>query len=168
MKNVGIFYGSLTGNTESAAKQIQKELGTDVAKIFDTATAKASDIEQFSNLIFGASTWDVGEMEEDFEGFLPKIASANLTGKKVALFGCGDQESYPDTFVDAMGEIYEAIKDKGCEVVGMVSTEGYEFDASKAVVDGRFVGLPLDEDNQSDLTEKRIKNWVSRLKEAFI
>jgi len=167
MQNVGIFYGSLTGNTESAAKQIQKEFGADIAKNFDTSSAKAGDIEQFSNLIFASSTWNDGDMEEDFEDFLPEISSANLKGKKVAIFGCGDQESYPDTFVDAIGEIYEAIKDNGCEIVGMVSTDGYEFDASKAVVDDRFVGLPLDENNQGDLTDERINAWVSQLKTEF-
>ena len=167
MKNIGIFYGSLTGNTESAAKQIQKELGADVAKIFDTASAKASDIEQFSNLIFASSTWNDGDMEEDFEDFLPEISSADLKGKKVAIFGCGDQDSYPDTFVDAIGEIYEAIKEKGCDIVGMVPTDGYDFEESKAMVDGKFVGLPLDEENQGNLTGDRIKTWVNQLKTEF-
>ncbi len=167
MQKIGIFYGSLTGNTELAAKQIQKEFGADVAKIFDVAKAKADDIEQFSNLIFASSTWDDGDMEEDFEDFLPEISSVNLKGKKVAIFGCGDQESYPDTFVDAIGKIYEAVKEKNCEIVGMVSTDGYEFEDSKAVVDGRFIGLPLDEENQSDLTDDRIKTWVNQLKKEF-
>ena len=168
MKKTGIFYGSLTGNTENAARLIQKELGEETAELFDTATAKAADLEKFTNLVLGTSTWDVGDVEEDFGSFLPQIRSADLAGKKVAIFGCGDQESYPDTFVDAIGAIYEAVKDKGCEVVGMVSTEGYRFNASKAVVEGRFVGLPLDDDNQGDLTEQRIKDWVAQLKKAFL
>ena len=168
MQNIGIFYGSLTGNTESAAKKIQKEFGDDIAKIFDTAKAEAGDIEQFSNIIFASSTWNDGDIEEDFEDFLPKISTANLSGKKVAIFGCGDQDSYPDTFVDAIGEIYEAIKEKGCEIVGKVSTDSYDFKESKAVVDGQFVGLPLDEDNQGNLTDNRISHWVNQLKGEFI
>ena len=167
MQNIGIFYGSSTGNTEAAAKQIQEELGADIAKPFDVANAKANDIEQFSNLIFGSSTWGIGDMQDDFEDFLSEIASANLEGKKVAIFGYGDQDTYADSFVDAIGRIYEALEGKGCEIIGMVSTDGYEYDESKAEKNGQFVGLPLDEENQSDLTDERIKSWVEQLKNQF-
>ena len=167
MQNIGIFYGSSTGNTEAAAKQIQKELGADIVKTFDVVNAKANDIEQFPNVIFGASTWGIGDIQDDFEDFLSEIASANLGGKKAAIFGYGDQDTYADSFVDAIGLIYEALENKGCEVVGKTSIEGYEYDESKAEVNGQFVGLPLDEENQSDLTDERIKSWVEQLKNQF-
>lgn len=167
MQNIGIFYGSSTGNTEAAAKQIQNELDADIVKTFDVANAKANDIEQFSNLLFGSSTWGIGDLQDDFEDFLPEITSANLEGKKVAIFGYGDQDSYADSFVDAIGRIYEALEGKGCEILGMVSTDGYEYDKSKAEINGQFVGLPLDEENQSDLTNERIKSWVEELKNHF-
>ena len=167
MQNVGIFYGSDTGNTEDAAKLLQKEFGSDKVQIFDVAKAKADDMKPFSNLIFGASTWGEGDMQEDFEEFISEIQSANLEGKKIAIFGCGDQEAYADSFVDAIGLIYEALDEKGCEVVGKISTEGYEYDESQAEVGGQFVGLPLDDDNESDLTGDRIKKWVEQLKKEF-
>ncbi len=168
MKNVGIFYGSSTGNTEAAAKKLQQEFGPDKAQIFDVANAKASDMDNFPNLIFGSSTWGMGDLEEEFEEFVSEIQQENLEGKKVAIFGCGDQEAYADSFVDAMGLIYEVLRNKGCDIVGKISTEGYEFDESKAVVNGQFIGLPLDEDNQSDLTDERIKSWADQLKKEFI
>lgn len=167
MQNIGIFYGSSTGNTEAAAKQIQNELGRNTVKLFDVENAKATDIEQFSNLLFGSSTWGLGDLQDDFVDFLSEIASANLEGKKVAIFGYGDQDSYADSFVDAIGQIYDALEGKGCEIIGMVSTDGYEYDESKAEVNGQFVGLPLDEENQSDLTDKRIKSWIEELKNQF-
>ena len=167
MRNIGIFYGSSTGNTEAAAKQIQNELGRDTVKLFDVENAKATDIEQFSNLLFGSSTWGLGDLQDDFVDFLTEIAQVNLEGKKVAIFGYGDQEAYADSFVDAIGQIYEALKSKGCEIIGMVSTDGYEYEESKAEVNGQFVGLPLDEENQSDLTDKRIKSWIEELKNQF-
>jgi len=168
MKKVGIFYGSSTGNTEAAAKKLQQEFGTDKAQIFDVANAKASDMDNFPNLIFGSSTWGMGDLEEEFEEFISEIQQENLEGKKVAIFGCGDQEAYADSFVDAIGLIYEALRNKGCDIVGKISTDGYEFDESKAVVNGQFIGLPLDEDNQSDLTDARIKSWADQLKKEFI
>ena len=167
MQKIGIFYGSSTGNSEFAAEQIQKEFGADNATIIDVSSAKPNEIDQYSNLIFGCSTLEIGELEYDFEDFMPQIKEANLKDKKIAIFGLGDQESYPDSFVDSIGIIYEAIKNKGCQVVGKVSTQGYDYDESKGEVDGEFLGLPLDEENQGDLTDARIKKWVEKLKEEF-
>ena len=167
MQNIGIFYGSSTGNTEAAAEQLQKEFGADNARIFDVSDVKSSDLEGYSNLIFGSSTWGIGDLQDDFEGFLPEISNANLAGKKVAVFGLGDQFSYPDSFVNGIGEIYELLEDKGCEIIGHTSTDGYEYDETKAEKDGQLVGLVLDEENQSDLTSVRITNWVQELKNQF-
>ena len=167
MQKIGIFYGSSSGNSEAAAQQIQKEFGADIATVYDVSSAKGNDLDQYTNLIFGCSTLEIGELEYDFEDFLPEIKSANLQGKKVAIFGLGDQESYPDSFVDSIGIIYEAIEDKGCQFVGKVSIEGYDYDESRAEVDGQFLGLPLDEENQDDLTSERIKRWVEQLKKEF-
>ena len=167
MQKIGIFYGSSTGNSEFAAEQIQKEFGADNATIIDVSSAKPNEIDQYSNLIFGCSTLEIGELEYDFEDFMPQIKGANLKDKKIAIFGLGDQESYPDSFVDSIGIIYEAIKNKGCQMVGKVSTQGYDYDESKGEVDGEFLGLPLDEENQGDLTDARIKKWVEKLKEEF-
>lgn len=168
MQKVGIFYGSDTGNTEAAAQLIQEELGADNATIFNVADAKGSDMEEFSNLIFGASTMGIGDIQYDFEDFLPEIEAADLNGKKVAIFGLGDQYSYPDSFVDAIGDIYEKLDGKGCQVVGHVPTDGYDYDESRGEINGQFVGLPLDEENQGDLTSERIKEWVSKIKNEFI
>ncbi len=167
MQSIGIFYGSTTGNTEAAAKMIQKEFGEDLAKVFDVADANSSDLEGFSNLVFGASTWGIGDMQDDFADFLSEVSSANLEGKKVAIFGYGDQDAYEDSFVDAIGEIYETLDGKSCEVVGTVSTDGYRHVESRGEVDGKFVGLPLDEENQSNLSDERIKTWVAELKKQF-
>lgn len=167
MQKIGIFYGSSTGNSEAAAQEIQKEFGADIATIYDVSSAKGSDLEEYSNIIFGCSTLEIGELEYDFEDFLPEIKAANLKEKKVAIFGLGDQESYPDSFVDSIGITYEVIKDKGCELVGKVSTDGYDYDESRGELDGQFLGLPLDEENQGDLTSERIKQWVEQLKGEF-
>ena len=99
-------------------------------------------------------------MQDDWDSFLPKLATANLSGKTIALFGLGDADGYPDTFVDGMGLIYEALQNKGCRFVGMVSQSGYTGDASKALIGDKYVGLPLDVDNQSKLTDKRITDWL--------
>lgn len=166
MKTIGIFYGSTTGNTESAAKQIQKAFGSD-AEIYEVRLAKAGDVEAYDFVIFGSSTWGAGDLQDDFDMFMNEIGKADLAGKKAAIFGCGDQASFGSTYVDAIGKIYAALSDKGCEIVGKTSTEGYAHDVSEAEVDGQFVGLALDEDNQGELTEERIAAWVEQLKSEF-
>jgi flavodoxin I len=91
----------------------------------------------------------------------------DYTGKKVTYVGVGDADGYPDTFVDAPGIIHERIKDKGAKFVGAWPTEGYNFEASKSVIDGKFLGLVIDEDNQKDLTDGRIEKWVAIIKSEF-
>jgi flavodoxin I len=162
MEKTAIFFGSSGGATESVAKQIAGKLGNEV-DILDVAKTPAAEAEKYQNFIFGTSTWGVGDLQDDWEGFLPDLSKLDLTGKVIAIFGLGDSQSYPDSFVDGMGTIYEELKDKGCTVIGQVNTEGYSFDDSKAVYDGKFVGLPLDEDNESDLTESRIGNWLKQV-----
>ena len=164
MSNTAVFYGSTTGNTETAATAIADKLG---AETFDVSESPAAELANFDNLIFGTSTWGIGDLQDDWEGFISDVESADLNGKKVAIFGCGDGSMYADSFVDAIGKIYSAVKDKGCTVVGFVSPDDYDYDYSEAVVDGQFVGLPLDEENQGDLTDARIEAWVEKLKSEF-
>ena len=167
MQKIGIFYGTSSGNSEAAAQQIQKEFGADLATVIDVSDAKATDVEQYANIIFGCSTLSIGELEYDFDDFMPELEAANLEGKNVAIFGLGDQESYPDSFVDSIGIIYEVLKDKGCQLFGTTSTEGYNHDESRGEMDGQFMGLALDEENQGDMTNDRINKWVAELKKVF-
>ena len=116
------------------------------------------------NLILGTSTWGAGEVQDDWYDGIKVIKNADLSGKTVALFGCGDSESYPDTFVGGMAEIYNAVKKAGANVIGAVATDGYTFDESESVVDDKFVGLALDEVNEDGKTDERIDAWVAEIK----
>ena len=124
-------------------------------------------IANHDNLILGTSTWGAGEVQDDWYDGLKVIKNADLSGKIVALFGCGDSESYPDTFVGGMLEIYNAVKQAGANVIGAVATDGYTFDDSESVVDGKFVGLALDEVNEDSKTDERIDNWVAEIKPSL-
>lgn len=166
MAHIGIFYGSTTGNTQEVAEKIAKALNVDKADLHDVSNAKA-DFGAYDVLLLGSSTLGYGDLQDDWDSFIGKVKSADLNGKKVALFGCGDSASYSDTFCDAIGKIYNEIKNKGCTIIGQVSTEGYTYDGSDSVVDGRFVGLPIDNDNESDQTDQRIACWVEDLKKEI-
>jgi flavodoxin I len=168
MTVVGLFFGTQTGNTEAAAEQIQAAFGGEsVVTLIDVADAELSDFLKYDCLIIGCPTWNIGELQSDWEGLYDELGELDFSGKKIAYFGPGDQIGYADNFQDAMGILEAKISDLGGETVGQWPTDGYDFNESKAVKNGKFVGLALDDDNQSDLTKSRITAWVSQLRPAF-
>lgn len=157
MNTTIVIYGSSTGTCEAIAEKIASKLGVEAISVQDL---DADVLANHQNLILGTSTWGAGELQDDWYDGLRVLQDADLSGKTIALFGCGDCESYGDTFVGGIGELYNGIKDSGATFVGAVSTDGYTFDDSEAVVDGKFVGLPLDEVNEDDKTDERIDAWI--------
>ncbi|WP_395479611.1 flavodoxin FldA [Candidatus Curculioniphilus buchneri] len=164
MAKVGIFFGSDTGNTENIANIIQKQLGKNIADIFDIAKSSKEDVERYDRLLFGISTWYYGEAQCDWDDFFPTLEDIDFTGNLVALFGCGDQEDYAEYFCDAMGIIRDIIEPHGAILVGRWPTFGYHFETSKSLVnDDHFIGLAIDEDRQSELTIDRVNNWITQI-----
>lgn len=168
MAQIGIFFGSTEGNTERVVNQVMNALGGEsVAALHNVNSATADDMQPYTNLILACPTWEIGQLQEDWDSFIDEVENVDYTGKKVTFLGCGDADGYPDTFQDALGIIYDRIKDKGATFVGTWPTEGYNFEASKGVIDGKFLGLAIDEDNQKDMTAGRIEKWVAQLKGEF-
>ncbi|MCM1138269.1 MAG: flavodoxin FldA [Muribaculum sp.] len=162
MKKTAIFYGSTSGNCEGIANKIAEALG--VPDVFSASELDAAKIAAYDNFLFGSSTWGSGDLQDEWYDGIEVIKSSDLSGKTVAVFGCGDSSGFSTTYCDAMGTLYEAAKSAGANMIGAVSTDGYTFDESTAVVDGKFVGLALDEDNESDKTDERIAVWVEEIK----
>ena len=168
MAIIGLFYGTQTGNTQAIAELIQQELGGDsIVDLHDIADADSEDFAPYSYLIVGSPTWNIGELQSDWDGFYDELESIDFTDKKIAYFGVGDQVGYADNFQDAMGILEERISLLGGTTIGYWSIDGYDFSESKAVRNGKFVGLAIDEDNQSDLTKHRVKVWTGQLKQEF-
>lgn len=165
MKKTGIFYGSSTGTCEDLANQIADKMGVAASDVYSADKLSADLVKEYDLLILGTSTWGDGELQDDWYDGIKVLKSSDLSFKSIALFGCGDSESYCDTFCDGMGILYEDLKDSGCSFIGnKVGTDGYSFSSSIAVVNGAFVGLALDEVNESDKTAERIDNWTAELK----
>ncbi len=160
MSNTIVIYGSSTGTCESIAEKIAQKLGCEALNVQEL---NADVVAQNQNLILGTSTWGAGELQDDWYDGLSVLKNADLSGKTIALFGCGDCSTYSDTFVGGIGELYDGIKQSGAKFIGAVSTDGYTFDESSAVVDGKFIGLPLDDINEDDKTDERINSWVAQI-----
>ncbi len=164
---IGLFYGSTEGATAAAAELIKDQIeATGLAKVdlFDVAYTELKTMEGYDTLILGISTWDIGQLQADWAYRFAELDKVNLAGKKAALFGLGDQYGYPDSYLDAMDALGEKVIALGGELVGFnLVDDSYEFEYSLAVIDDVFIGLALDEENQSDLTQKRVRQWVQTL-----
>lgn len=163
MKKTGVFYGSLTGVTAAIARRIAAKLGVSDDDVHDVAKTAPSVLGDYEIDILGSSTWGSGEPERDWLDFLDGADGLDLKGHKIAVFGCGD-ETMSDTFCNAVGEIYRRMQPTGAEFIAQFDADGYDFDRSGAEVDGRFVGLVLDEVNKPELTDGRIAAWADIIK----
>jgi flavodoxin II len=167
---IALFFGSTTGNTEDIAEQIRDQFNNQMVDLFNIADEPLSLVASYDKLIFGIPTWDYGELQADWDDIWDEIHALDLTNKRFACFGCGDQVGYPEWYQDAMGLLHDKLVTLGGLPLGYWSTDGYTFSASKATTaDGsHFVGLALDEDNQHELTSERIVGWCRQLEQEFI
>ena len=163
---IGLFYGSTTCYTEMAAEKIRGIIGEDLVDIHNVKETPLSLMADYDLLLLGISTWDFGEIQEDWNELWDDIATTPVKGKVVALFGLGDQEGYGEWFLDAMGLLHDELKTAGAQFVGFwQNDDSYEFEASKALTEdqSQFVGLALDEDSQYELSDERIASWVEQV-----
>ena len=172
MKKIGLFYGPLGGSTERVAQKVAAALGNENVDLIPIKESKAADVEKYENVIFGMSTigketWDSDKPANDWDLFLPELEKIDYSNKRIAMFGLGDQVTYDLHFVDALGLVAEEILPKDAKIIGRVSTDGYDFRESEALYDDEFIGLPVNEDFEPELTDERVKNWVEKIKTEF-
>ncbi len=169
---IGLLYGSSTGNTAgiagrlAAAFQAARPDGVDVHEI---GAAGLAPLTAYPCLLVGIPTWNTGELQEDWKDAFAKLDSIDLTGRKIAIFGLGDQKGYADNFQDGIGILGEKFMDRGAELCGFTDAEDgtYEFTKSRGTMEGFFLGLAIDEDNQKERTDERIARWVPAVLAEF-
>lgn len=166
MAKVGIFFGSSSGVTRGAAELLADEFKgaelIDMEEDFDGI----DQFEDFDVLLLGSSTWGQGDPQRDWVDPLYEITNdqPDFSGKKVAFFGAGDQKTHGEHFLSALGKMHDLFTSLGASAYGFTSTSGYEYEFSLAEKEGKFCGLGIDDVNQEDLTEERVKEWASQLK----
>lgn len=173
MSKIGIFFGPERGSVDKCAHIIAKELSLESNDVKSIKNIQPADFSVYTHIIFGISTvgrntWENEAKGNDWDLFAPRLKDIDFSNKTVAIFGLGDQLTYPEHFVNAISWLNENLTKLGVKTVGACSTDGYHFDDSEALKDGKFVGLPIDEDNEPELTQARVSNWVKQLiKEGF-
>ena len=167
-KKIGLFFGSDTGITEELTHEIVEAFDNIVVK--EISQANTLDFQEYDAIILGLSTWYDGDLQSDWETFFEEFKTIDFTGKKVAIYGLGDQIGYAEYFIDGVGILAEVIIQNGGEVIAKWPVKGYRHTDSKAIIpndEGYFYGLALDNDNESDLNEGRINSWLDLVKQAI-
>ncbi|MEX0988292.1 MAG: flavodoxin [Bacteroidales bacterium] len=167
MKKTAIIYSFNTKKTGKIAQAIKAEFNDDAVELINAEDITEKKFSAYDQLILGVPTWFDGELPNYWDEFIPALEEINLKGKKIALFGLGDQKEYSENFQDGMGIMAEILEERGGEIVGFTSTEGFTFENSRAQRGEQFVGLSIDFENQSSKNKSRITAWVKDLKKNF-
>jgi len=166
MEKIALLFAPEKGSTEKIARIIEEKIGAEKIEMILVGENTNPDIlKPYSKLIFGISTvgrdtWDSKYKKVGWDFFIPKLEKSDLKGKTVAIFGLGDHILYPENFVDSMGLLATQLINSGAMVIGQTPIDGYTFSNSEAIFDKKFIGLPIDEENEQELSEKRIDNWL--------
>lgn len=170
MGKIGLFFGSNTGKTEMVAYLIKGEfdkIDPNLVDVHNIGSSTPAQILGYDLLIFGIPTWNTGQLQDDWDNFMPQLKKMDFNGKKIAIFGLGDQNGYGFNFLDAVGTLADALMERGADIYGLWSTQGYEFNESKAKLEEFFLGLGVDEDGQTEQTRPRVIQWVKDVKKEF-
>lgn len=167
MKKIGLIYSFNTNKTSQIAKKILENFSANEIEEVNAEEITEEKFKSFDNMILGCPTWFDGELPNYWDEFVPAIEDMKLKGKKIAIFGNGDQKGYPENFCDAVGLMAEILEQRDAVIVGFTSTEGYTFESSKAIRGDKFCGLTLDFENQAKLNKKRVEDWCAQLKKEF-
>lgn len=167
MEKVGVFYSFNTQKTKKIAEKIIEAFGPENVEAVNAENITEEQFVKYKRLVLGVPTWFDGELPNYWDEFVPALEELDLTGKTIAIFGLGDQVGYPENFGDAVGLMADLLESRNARIVGETSTEGYHFESSKALKNGKFQGLILDQENQARLTSDRVKEWVEQIKKSF-
>jgi len=167
MNKIAIIYSFNTKKTGKVAELIKEAFDNDMVEMVNAEEINESLFMSFDQIIMGVATWFDGELPNFWDEFVPALEDMDLSGKKIALYGLGDQKGYPENFLDGVGLMANILEKRNANLIGFTSVEGYEFESSQAVRGNEFAGLAIDYENQGSMSKGRITAWVESLKQEF-
>lgn len=167
MSKTAIIYSFNTKKTAKIAGRIRDEFGQDEVEMLNAEDITGEQFTQYDTLILGVATWFDGELPNYWDEFIPELEELDLHGKRIALYGLGDQKGYPQNFIDGVGILAEILEELGAELIGFTPVDEYTFESSRALREDRFCGLAIDFENQGSMNRERVASWVKQLKEEF-
>jgi len=167
MNKTAIIYSFNTKKTGKVAEKIKEAFNDDQVEMVNAELIDEELFMSFDQIIMGVATWFDGELPNFWDEFVPALEDMDLSTKKIALYGLGDQKGYPENFLDGVGIMAEILEARGANLVGFTSVDGYEFESSRASRGEQFTGLAIDYENQGSMNKERIAAWVDQLKKEF-
>lgn len=167
MNKTAIIYSFNTKKTGKIAAQIKEGFNDPAIEMVNAEEITEEVFSSFDQIIMGVPTWFDGELPNYWDEFVPALEEMDLKNKKIALFGLGDQKGYAENFLDGVGLMAEILEAQGATLIGFTSTEGYEFESSRALRGNQFLGLAIDYENQGSMNKQRVAAWVEQLKKDF-
>ena len=167
MNKTAIIYSFNTKKTGKIATQIQEGFNDPAIEMVNAEEISEDLFLSFDQIIMGVPTWFDGELPNYWDEFVPALEEMNLQGKKIALFGLGDQKGYSENFLDGVGIMAGILEAQDATLVGFTSTEGYEFESSRALRNNQFMGLAIDYENQGSMNKQRVAAWIEELRKEF-
>ena len=167
MNKTAIIYSFNTKKTSKIATLIQEGFSNDTIEMVNAEELTEELFLSFDQIIMGVPTWFDGELPNYWDEFVPALEEMDLKGKKIALFGLGDQKGYSENFLDGVGIMGEILERQGATLLGFTSAEGYEFESSRALRNKQFLGLAIDYENQGSMNKQRVAAWIEELKKEF-
>ena len=167
MKKTAIIYSFNAKKSAKIAERIKETFDDDAVEMVNAEDLSEEKFLAYDQIIMGVPTWFDGELPNYWDEFVPALEDLDLKGKKIALFGLGDQEGYPENFLDGVGIMAGILEDRGAELVGFTPVEGYIFERSRAQRGDQFLGLAIDYENQGSMNKERVAAWVDQLRKSF-
>jgi flavodoxin I len=172
MKKIGLFFAPEGGNVEKVTKKVIEKIGSEKIDLFSVQKIDTDLLKNYDKIIMGISTvgrdsWDSNYSKIGWDFFIPKLDKVDLKNKVIAIFGLGNHILYPENFVDSMGILGKKLIERGAKIIGQTPVEDYDYNDSAAIIDGQFIGVPIDEDNDNDLTDERLDKWLNKIKNDF-
>jgi len=172
MNKIALIYWPEGGNVETIADKLVKKIGTPKIIKMSLLKLEKDTLLECSHWIVGGSTvgshvWEDANDSNKWNVFFKLLNELDMTQKTVAFYGLGDQVLYPNHFVDGLGLLYLEFAKHEALIVGQCDVDGYKFLESEGVIDGKFAGLALDEDNEYDISDARIENWLKIIGPSF-
>jgi len=167
MNKTAIIYSFNSKKTGKIAEMIKEAFNDDQVELVNAEELTEKQFAAFDQIIMGVPTWFDGELPNYWDEFMPALEDLDLQGKKIALYGLGDQKGYPENFLDGMGIMAEVLEEQGASLIGFTNTAGYEFESSRAKRGDKFSGLAIDYENQGSMNKERVASWVEELRGKF-
>ena len=121
MASILIIYGTTSGNTQLVAEKVCEVLSAAGHKS-DTKRVEQTDpaeMEKYDFIIWGASTYGHGVLQDYFIPFLDKLNAAkyDLKGKRGAVIGLGDPKYDAQYHIESAAILEEAFKKHGGNLI---------------------------------------------------